>query len=384
VPDASPPRSLAKYGAGAAAIALAIVAIGIGSRVHADHRLAAIAAEDAVPTVTVIRPDKAGTGNELALPGNIEGFNSAALHARTNGYVRRWLVDIGDQVRAGQTLAIIDAPEVDQQLAQARAAYQTAAANERLARTTARRWDTLLAKDAVSRQEADEKRGDLAAKAALADAASAQVRQLQAQLGFTQIRAPFAGVVTSRSAQIGALTVAGSAASQPLYTIADVDRLRIYVHVPQGYSAQLHPGMHATLGVPEYPGRSFDAVMTRSAGAVDVSSGTVLVELYATNPDRALKPGSYAQVHFALPANTTVTLPASALIVREDGTLVATVGADNRIRLKPIHIARDDGATVEVSTGISGNERIVDSPPDTLANGDQVRIQAVSLAKAGS
>jgi RND family efflux transporter MFP subunit len=242
----------------------------------------------------------------------------------------------------------------------------------------------LLAKDAVSRQEADEKRGDLAAKAALADAASAQVRQLQAQLGFTQIRAPFAGVVTSRSAQIGALTVAGSAASQPLYTIADVDRLRIYVHVPQGYSAQLHPGMHATLGVPEYPGRSFDAVMTRSAGAVDVSSGTVLVELYATNPDRALKPGSYAQVHFALPANTTVTLPASALIVREDGTLVATVGADNRIRLKPIHIARDDGATVEVSTGISGNERIVDSPPDTLANGDQVRIQAVSLAKAGS
>jgi RND family efflux transporter MFP subunit len=369
MPDAPANRRLKRYGIGAGIVALAIVAIGIGTRVNADHQLAAVAEESAVPTVTVVRPGKADASAGLVLPGDVQAYNSAAIFARTNGYVRRWLADIGDRVRAGQTLAILDAPEVDQQLAQAQADYQTAAANQALARTTAVRWDTMLAKDAVSKQEADEKRGDLAAKTALARAQSANVRRLSALQGFTQLKAPFAGVVTSRSAQLGALVVSGTAGAQPLFTVSDVHRVRIYVRVPQGYSAQVHPGTHAAVTVPEYPGRQFDAVLTRSAGAVEGNSGSVLVELQTDNGDGALKPGSYAQVRFPLQAAGTLTLPASALMVREEGTAVATVDAAGR---------------VEIATGLTGGERVVDSPADAISNGDRVRIEAAPAQKAGS
>jgi RND family efflux transporter MFP subunit len=327
----------------------------------------------------VIRLGTGGASSDLTLPGNVQAFNSAALYARTNGYVRRWMVDIGDNVRSGQTLAVIDAPEVDQQLAQAQADYQTAAANQNLARTTSVRWDAMLRKDAVSKQEADEKRGQYAANSALANAQAANVKRLRALLGFTRIEAPFGGVVTARTTQIGALVSVGG--GQPLFTISDVHRMRTYVRVPQGYSGQIRPGMHAKLTVPEYPGRSFDAVLTRTAGAVDPGSGTVLMELQTDNPDRALKPGGYAQVTFPLKATGAHTIPASALIVRETGTSVAAVDAGNRIRLRPITIARDDGSTIEVGTGLTGNERIVDAPPEAISEGDLVRISSVAAVK---
>ena len=385
MPDAPAPRSLARYGIGAALIALAVVAVGIGARVSNDHRLAAVVAESEVPSVNVVRAERSGAGSDLVLPGNVQAYNSAAIYARTNGYVRRWLADIGDMVRAGQTLAILDAPEVDQQLAQAQADYQTAAANQSLARSTAVRWDALLVKDAVSKQEADEKRGDLAAKTALASAQMANVRRLRALQGFTQLAAPFAGVVTSRSAQIGALVVSGTAAAQPLFTVSDVRRMRIYVRVPQGYSAEIRPGLHVTLTVPEYADRRFDAVLTRTAGAVDAASGSVLVELETDNRDRALKPGSYAQVNFPLAAAGTLKLPASALMARENGTSVAIVDAAGRVHIKPVTIARDEGAAVEISGGITGTERIVDTPPDAIAEGDRVRVAgpAASAAAGG-
>lgn len=384
MPDAPSHRRLGRYGIGAAVVAIAVVAVGIGSRVRADHHLETVAQENALPSVTVVRAERTEGSSGLALPGNVQAFNSAAIYARTNGYVRRWLADIGDRVRAGQTLAILDAPEVEQQLAQARADYQSALANESLARTTATRWDTMLAKDAVSKQEADEKRGDLAAKTAIARAQAANVRRLGALQGFTQLKAPFAGVVTSRSAQLGSLIVSGTAAAQPLFTVSDVHRVRIYVRVPQGSSGQIHSGMHATLTVPEYPGRTFDAVLTRNAGAVDPASGSVLVELQTDNGDRALKPGSYAQVSFPLASAGAFKLPASALMVREKGTSIASVDAAGRVRITPVTIARDEGATVEISSGISGNERIIDTPPDALANGDKVRVEASAPAqKAG-
>jgi len=379
MPDAeaaSSPKSLKKIGIGAAAVALVVVGLGIGSRVRADQRLEAVATDNALPTVQVIRAEHSTKGEGLVLPGNIQALNSAALFARTNGYVRRWLVDIGDQVSAGQTMAIIDAPEVEQQLARAQADYQTALANQSLARTTAVRWDAMLAKDAVSKQEADEKRGDLAAKSAIANAQSANVRQLRALQGFTRITAPFAGIVTSRSAQVGGLIVAGNAAAQPLFTVSDVRRLRVYVRVPQGYSSQVQNGMHAKLTVPEYPGRTFDAVLTRWAGAVDPGSGSVLVELQVDNADRTLKPGAYAQVAFPLSGANALTLPASALIVNQAGTAVATVDSGGRIRLKPITIARDEGSVVAISAGLTGNERVVDTPPDAIAEGDRVRVMA--------
>lgn len=372
---ASPPLNLKKVGIGAAAVALVVVGLGVGSRVRADQRLETVASENALPSVTVIRAQHGKDSDGLVLPGNIQALNSAALFARTNGYVRRWLVDIGDRVSAGQTLAIIDAPEVEQQLARAQADYQTALANQALARTTAVRWDTMLAKDAVSKQEADEKSGDLAAKTAIVNAQAANVRQLRAQQGFTRIAAPFAGIVTSRSAQVGGLIVAGNAAAQPLFTVSDVQRLRIYVRVPQGNSAQVHTGMHAKLTVPEYHGRTFDAVVTRSAGAVDPASGSVLVELQVDNSDRALKPGAYAQVAFPVADTDTLTLPASALIIDESGTAVATVDATGHIRLKPVKIARDEGSAVAIGAGLTGNERIVDTPPDAIADGDKVRVE---------
>nr|WP_231639070.1 efflux RND transporter periplasmic adaptor subunit [Sphingomonas profundi] len=379
-PEGPRNRSLARFGIVAGLVALAVVAVGIGARVSNDHALEAVAEDNGTPVVSVIRPKVGAEADGLTLPGNIQAYNSAALFARTNGYVRRWLADIGDRVSAGQVLAVIDAPEIDQQLAQAQADYQTASANQSLARTTAVRWDALLAKDAVSKQEADEKRGALAANTALANAQSANVRRLKALQGFTRIEAPFAGVVTSRSAQIGALIVAGNAASQPLFTVSDVRRVRIFVRIPQGYSGQVHAGMRAEVTVPEYTGRTFAATLTRSADAVDPTSGTVLVQLEADNRDGALKPGGYAQVRFPVSGAGGVTVPASALMVREDGTAVAIVGPDNRVRIRRVTIARDEGATVTIATGLTPGDRVVDTPPDALVNGDRVRVEAAAPA----
>ena len=373
--DEIQPRTLRRFGIGAGIVAVAIVAVGISARSIADNRLVAASTDSSIPTVDVVAPSRGEGGAGIVLPGNIQAYNSAAIFARTNGYVRSWLADIGDEVRAGQALAVLDAPEVDQQLAQAPADYQTALANQSLARTTATRWSTMLARDAVSRQEADEKAGDLAAKSALANAARANVNRLRALQGFTRLSAPFAGVVTSRSAQIGALVASGNAAAQPLFTVSDVHRMRIYVRVPQSLSSQVHVGMHATMTLPEYPGRTFDAVLQRTADAVDGQSGTVLVELQADNGDRALKPGAYAQLSFPIGASPgSVRVPASTLVFREAGPTVAVVDGRGRVRLVPVTVGRDEGQEVEISSGLTGRETIVDTPPDALETGDQVRV----------
>jgi RND family efflux transporter MFP subunit len=370
-------RTLKRTGLIAAVVAVGIVAVGVTARMNTNRELAVTARENAIQTVRVVQPKHGGGEGTLVLPGNVQAFNSAPIFARTNGYVRRWLVDIGDTVAAGQTLAILDAPEVDQQLAQAQADYQTALANQKLARTTAERWQTLLKKDAVSRQEADEKAGDYAAKTAVANAQLANVKRLRAMQSFERLTAPFPGVVTSRSAQIGALVTSGTAASQPLFTVSDVHRMRIYVRVPQSFSAQVHPGLQTQLTVPEYPGRRFDAVLVRTAGAVDPQSGTVLVELQASNGDRALKPGGYAQVTFPLSgAASALRLPGSAILFQESGPTVVVVDQHGRARLQPVEIGRDQGKEVEIVSGLTGSERIVDTPPDAIENGDALKVEA--------
>jgi RND family efflux transporter MFP subunit len=376
-------RTLKRVGIGAAVVALVVVAAGTASRINATNELRASAAQAAIPIVAVVSPTTDGDGGTLSLPGNVQAYNSAAIYARTNGYVRRWLSDIGDTVRAGQPLAILDAPEIDQQLAQAQADYQTALANQRLAETTAKRWSTMLAQDAVSRQEADEKAGDLAARTAVSNAALANVKRLRALQGFTRLSAPFDGVVTSRSAQIGALVVSGNAAAQPLFTVSDVHRMRIYVRVPQGYSAQVKPGIAATLTLPEYPGRSFAATTTRSAGAVDAQSGAVLVELQADNTDGALKPGAFSQVSFKVGAGNgnSLSLPGSAILYGNDGPTVAIVGRDGRVTVKPVSIARDEGSTVILSGGIPVGAQVIDTPPDAIRTGDRVNVQQGSAGK---
>ena len=378
-------RRLRRIGIVAAIIALVIVAIGIGMRMRATSRLTTDAKENDVVSVAVVKPTRGGKGEDVNLPGQIQAYNSAPIYARTNGYVRRWLVDLGETVRPGQVLAILDAPEVSQQLEQARANYNTALANQRLSRSTATRWQAMLAKDAVSKQEADEKQGDLAAKTAVAGAQLANVRQLEAQYGFTQIRAPFAGVITSRTAQIGALVSSGTAATQqPLFTVSDVHRVRIYVRVPQSYSAQIHPGLDGAISVPEFPGRTFKATVVRSAGAVDPASGSVLVELQADNSDRALKPGAYSQVAFkAASTSASLHIPGSAVIIGEKGSSVAVVGADDVVTVKPVTIGRDEGKTVEIKLGLTGQDRVIDTPPDTIATGDKVRIVAAPKAGGG-
>ncbi|NWK94623.1 efflux RND transporter periplasmic adaptor subunit [Sphingobium lactosutens] len=379
-------RTLKRVGIGAAMIAIVVVGVGVVSRINATEELRQTAVDAALPTVAVVTPKADAEGNALVLPGNVQAYNSAAINARTNGYVRRWLADIGDQVRAGQPLAILDAPDVDQQLAAAQADYQTALANQRLAETTSKRWASMLKEDAVSQQETDEKAGDLAARIAVSNAALANVNRLKALQGFTRLSAPFDGVVTSRSAQIGALVVAGNASAQPLFTVSDIHRVRIYVRVPQGYSAAVKPGTTATLSLPEYPGRSFTATMTSSAGAVDPQSGAVLVQLQAPNPDAALKPGAFAQVRFQVAAGqgNALSLPGSAILYGNDGPTVAVVGTDGRVTVKPVTIARDEGSTVQLSGGVTAQDRVVDTPPDAIRTGDRVQVQKAAAGGKGA
>jgi RND family efflux transporter MFP subunit len=374
MPDGDGPN-LKRAGIIAAVAAIAVVGIGIGTRVHSQAQLTAWTRDQSTPTVGVIHAKPSAATTALTLPATLQALQSAPIYARTSGYVRKWYVDIGDPVRPGQLLAVIDAPEVDQQLAAARADLQTARANQQLAATTATRWQTMLGKDAVSKQETDEKVGDLAAKSAVANAARANVSRLQYQQGFTRLTAPFAGVVTTRSTDIGALVTAGSATSAPLFTVSDVSKIRAFARVPQAYSAQIHPGMEIQLSLPEYPGRTFKAVMTRSAGAVDTSSGTVLVELLADNGDRALKPGAYSQATFPIGgAGNAVELPASAMIIGKNGTQVAVLDAGGKVQLKTVTIGRDLGDRVQISAGLTSADQVIDNPPDSIQSGDKVQV----------
>jgi RND family efflux transporter MFP subunit len=374
MPDGDGPN-LKRTGIIAAVAAIAVVGIGIGTRVHSQAQLATWTHDQSTPTVSVIHAKPSAATTALTLPATLQALQSAPIYARTSGYVRKWFVDIGDPVRPGQLLAVIDAPEVDQQLAAARADLQTARANQQLAATTATRWQTMLGKDAVSKQETDEKVGDLAAKSAVANAARANVSRLQYQQGFTRLTAPFAGVVTTRSTDIGALVTAGSAATAPLFTVSDVSKIRAFVKVPQAYSAQVHPGMEIQLSLPEYAGRTFKAVMTRSAGAVDTGSGTVLVELLADNGDRTLKPGAYSQATFPIGgAGNAVELPASAMIIGKNGTQVAVLGAGGKVLLKTVTIGRDLGDRVQISAGLTPADQVIDNPPDSIQSGDKVQV----------
>ena len=275
---------------------------------------------------------------------------------------------------AGTPLARIDTPELDQQIGQARADLLSAQAHAQLARSTAARWNDLLSTHSVSQQEADEKNGELAVRNAAVTGARANLGRLLALKAFATVRSPFAGVVTARNAEIGDLVGPGSSA-QPLYQIADLSRIRVYVNVPQNNSAAIRSGMIATLTVPDYPGRTFQARVLGSSGAISGQSGAFQVQLLTDNPGEVLKPGGYAQVSFDVPGGTGIQIPSSALVFRAAGTQVAMVGPDGRVRLRPILLGRDLGQTVEVASGLSASDRVVDNPPDSIAEGELVRVQ---------
>lgn len=356
-----------------------VAAAGIMQRQSATEELRAVAGQSAIPTVSVVHPSAADTSVSLVLPGNLEPLNSAAIYAQTNGYIQQWLVDIGDKVAKGQLLAVLEAPELDHQLAQAKADYSTALAEQNNAQSMAERATKLLKLNsgAISAETAEQRVRDAQARTAFSNAALANVRRLEALKGFTRLTAPFAGVVTSRSAQLGELVVAGVASSTPLFTIADTTQMRVFVRVPQHDSPQMVAGQKAALLLPEYDNRPFEAVVSRSAGAVDPVSGSVLVELQADNKDGALLPGAYAQVSFTLSSNSSrVHIPGSAILYRDQSPAVATVDATNTVRLKTVTIGRDQGSQVEIVSGLNLDDQVISTPPDAIRTGDLVRVVA--------
>ncbi|HEY7791285.1 MAG TPA: efflux RND transporter periplasmic adaptor subunit [Vicinamibacterales bacterium] len=364
------------------ALALVLVAAaaaaywGIASRAHAMDRLARDTEAMAITTVAVEHPIRGSLQQELVLPGTMQAFTDAPVYARTNGYLKARYVDIGSRVRAGQVLAEIDTPEIDQQLQQARADLETAKANEHLAEITAQRYQNLIKSESVSQQDLDDANGNLASKQATVDSALYNVKRLEQLYAFKRIIAPFAGVITARNVDVGALIDSGNSARE-LFHIADTSKLRVFVSVPEAYSREAAHGVPATLTLDEFPGRSFAGVITRTADAIDVSSRTMRTEIDVDNARRELLPGAYAQVHLQLPTPTsTFRLPVNALIFRGQGLQVATVDANSRIVLETVTPGRDLGTAIEIVSGLTGDESVVVNPPDSITTGEQVRVAA--------
>ena len=363
----------------AGAIAVAIVAQGVTSRASSSKQLRQWTDAQAQPVVSLIQPQPPDKSSVLELPGRLEAYSRAPIYARVSGYVKNWKVDIGGRVRAGQLLADIEAPDVDQQLSQARADLLTAQANAALAVTTAKRWQGLVKSDSVSLQEVDMKNGDRAAKEAIVKATQANVERLEVMESFKRIVAPFDGVVTSRTTDVGDLINAGSGKGLELFVVSDTRKLRLYVNVPQNDVALIESGATAQITVPERPGRTYTATVETTADAVDPASGATLVQLAVDNAAGELLPGAFANVRFDLPQTVgNLTIPASSLIFDGGGVRVATLGPDNRVNLKPIGIARDRGDVIEISSGLAATDRIVDSPPDGIGAGDRVRLAPIA------
>ncbi|MFU2325525.1 efflux RND transporter periplasmic adaptor subunit [Pseudomonas sp. NFX98] len=361
-------------------VLIAIVAFGMTGRASESAALQTWTEKQALPNVLLVKALAVPQAPALVLPGRLEAWSRAAIFARVGGYLKSWKADIGTRVKTGQLLAEIDTPELDQQLLQARADLATAKANATLAGTSAKRWQAMLASDSVSKQEVDERNGDLAAKQAQVMAAQANVERLTATKGFQRLVAPFDGVVTARTTDVGALINAGnSSGGQELFAVSEVSRLRVYVQVPQSYAAQIKLGSSAQISVPEYPKEVFLATVIASADSVSAASGTTLVQLQVDNQPARLLPGAYTSVRFALPAQAdALRIPASALQYDDRGLRVATLDAQDRVLFKTVTIARDFGDSVEIGSGLSATDRIIDTPPDALSDQDAVQISSAS------
>ena len=369
---------------------IAIVAVfgilawrGIAGRARAMTELKKDTAEMAVPAVVVVAPKQGAPQEEITLPGAIQAFAEAPIYARTSGYLKRRYVEMGARVKANQLLAEIDAPELEQQLQQARSDLATAEANARLAQITADRYRDLVKSDSVSQQDADNAAGALDARKAAVESARANVRRLEQLQAFTRIYAPFDGVITARNTDVGALIDPGASggSARELFHIASTDTLRVFVNVPQVFSRVARPGITAELTLTEFPGRRFAGTLVRTAEAIDPASRTLLVEIDVANPKGELLPGAFAQVHLALPTPaTTLVLPVNTLMFRSDGLRVAVVRADSRVAMVAVTLGRDFGTEAEILSGLNGDERVVSSPPDSLTDGQMVRIVAAPSA----
>ncbi|MGY2200609.1 efflux RND transporter periplasmic adaptor subunit [Pseudomonas gingeri] len=368
-------KRLLYMGVGGLTLAALLVANGIAARTRHEQAVTAWTETAAVPLVSVFQPRQNAAGDTLRLPAHLEAWSKAPIHARVSGYLKEWNSDIGSQVQAGQVLARIDSPDLDQQVAQAHAHMLQEQANARLAQTTATRWKNLVSTHSVSQQEADEKSSNAAAAQANAEAAQADYARLSALEAYKTIRAPFAGTITARNTDIGQLIKADSDSDPELFDIADTHQLRLYVPIPQNYASVIRPGLQVRLSVPEHPGKTFTARLVGNSTAVDSRSGTLLAQFVADNPDNALLPGDYAEATIPIPADTHgVSIPASALIFRSAGTQVAVMDMQQHVHLRDIHIGLDLGEHLVIDQGLKPADTVIDNPPDALREGDQVKL----------
>jgi RND family efflux transporter MFP subunit len=367
---------------GLAAIVLVfgiVIYSGIHERAQAESSLGVSTERAAVPIVNVVEPSSAGLSQEIVLPGNTQAFNDTPIYARTSGYLKHWYVDIGAHVKQGQLLADIDTPEVDQQLEQARADLKNSQANEQLAQITAARWQNLLKTNSVSKQETDQAVSDLSARQASVDSMAANVHRLEQLQSFEKVYAPFAGVITARNTDIGALINAGAGGvPQELFHMAAVNKLRVYVAVPEVDSLAAQTGAKATLTLDEFPGETFEGTIVRDSDSIDSASRTLNVEVDVNNAQGRIKTGAYAFVHLKLPQSAhasaqSLTIPANTLLFRAEGLRVGVV-RNGHAELTPIKIGRDFGATVEVVAGLQTTDHVIVNPSDSLTSGSLVQV----------
>jgi len=356
-------------------VAIILAIWGVVSRVRGREKIGKETSQEAVPVVMTAKPTRGPQTDELVLPGNVTAYIEAPIYARTSGYLKTWYTDIGTPVKRGQLLAEIETPEVDQQLRQSKSDLATAEANSRIATITDARWKGLLVNQAVSPQDADTRAATAQAAQATAASAQANVGRLEELESFKRVVAPFDGVVTARNTDIGALINAGQTAGAQLFRVSDTTRLRIYVQVPEQYATQTKPGVEAQLRFNEHPGKDYPAKLVRTAQALDPTLRTLQVELQVDNSNGELFPGSYAEVHFKLPADeNTLRVPATALVFRAQGLQVATVVQGGQVKLHSVTQGRDFGNSVEVLNGLTAEDEVIVNPPDSITDGAQVRI----------
>ncbi|MCK1594652.1 efflux RND transporter periplasmic adaptor subunit [Bradyrhizobium sp. 164] len=376
-------KSLCIAAAAAVLVAGIVLSYGFIGRAQSKQEVVDWTNTHAIPTVALAGLIPGSSHQTLTLPGNIQPFNRAAIFARVNGYVKSWDHDIGSPVKAGQVLATIDAPDLDQQLGQAKATLASVKANHQIASLTANRNNILLQKQIVAQQLADQTDADAKAKEAVVDANEANVRQLEAMQSFKTLAAPFDGVLTARNVELGMLINSGGS-GQPLFEVSDLHRVRIYVQVPQSFTAGLTVGMKATFEMPQYPGARFEATLSHVSKSINQNSHSMQVELQADNAAGKFFGGSYCNVHFEIPTDAhLVKVPSTALITGNQGTQIATLDSNDKVVFRSVQLGRDLGDSVEVLAGLSPAERIINNPPETLAAGDAVRVaQAASQAAA--
>ncbi|MBR1285672.1 efflux RND transporter periplasmic adaptor subunit [Bradyrhizobium sp. AUGA SZCCT0177] len=368
-------RKLGLFGVVALIGAGLIVATGIRAREESGSKLREWTDNQAVPSVAVAFPNARALNPTIDLPGRLEAYSRAPIFARVSGYLKSWSADIGAKVKAGQVIAEIEAPDLDQQLLQARADLVSQQSSARLSEATLNRRKTLLASNFVSMQEIDERTADLANKKAAVNSGTANVERLEALAGYKKITVPFDGIVTARETDVGALINAGGGTGPAMFVVSDITKLRVYVNVPQSYVPAIRIGAKAALTMPEYPNRSFAATVEASSQSVEVASGTTRMQLALDNSSGELMPGGYASVRLNLQRDAVpLHIPSSALIFNKDGLRVATVGPDDKVLFKTVTIARDLGREIELASGVAPDDRIITAPPDGIADGDPVRV----------